>query len=413
MTGGRRPEPSEQRGQRGQVLVLAALLSAVLLGFLGLVVDAGQLAAAQQAGQSAADGAALTAVYSISTGSTEAAATTAAGNVLTAVGLPPSALSLAYLDSSGSPTANASSVATVQATVSQARATFFLGALGIRAFTATATASASLAESGTACALCVMAAFGTAFSEGASAQVQVTGGAVVVDSTGNPNLSLASGASLNAPAVTIAGGAYSLGSGATIMPAPVVGAVASDPLAGLAEPSVGGTASNYVSPSSGTGSILPGVYSGITVSGRYRLRLQPGVYVLTGPLEGAGGTVTGSGVLIYLACPSYPSGCGGPGAYVGVGSGSINLSAASSGTYAGVAVFADPGNTATNTVGSGTLTLTGSLYGASMPLALTQSGDSATVNGQLVAASVSVAPSSQLTVAYSASSRSTILRLSP
>jgi len=378
------------------VLVLAALLSAVLLGFLGLVVDAGQLAAGQQADQSAADGAALAAAYSIGAGATVPAATTAAGNVLTAVGLPTSALSLSFLDAGGAVTANAASVASVAASVSQSRPTFFLGALGIRTFTAGAASAASVAR----CALCVMGASGTTVTEGTSAQVQVSGAPAVVNSNGSPNLSLAASAKLQAPAVTIAGGTPSLGSGASITPSPVVGAVIGDPLAGLAAPSVAGSATTYFSPfSGGSGSIGPGVYAGIYVFTGYTLTLNPGTYVMTGPLYNLGGTIQGTGVLVYLACTSYPAGCSGAGGHVNASAGTTTLTAASSGAYSGVAVFADRGDTATNTVASGQLTVNGALYAVGMPLTLTQTGDSATVNGELIVSSLSLAASAQLTVA--------------
>jgi hypothetical protein len=59
-----------------------------------------------------------------------------------------------------------------------------------------------------------------------------------------------------------------------------------------------------------------------------------------------GGRVEGDGATIYLACPSYPTPCAGPGARFRLESGGqFVVDPPSTGEYAGLSIFADKGNT--------------------------------------------------------------------
>ena len=133
---------TRRRGEGGQTLILSAILVVVLIGFVGLVVDGGEAASQQQLVRNAADGAALGAAYSLQQGSTIAAATALAGQVLTADSLPGGDLAMTYLDAGGSVTAVAANVRTVRAVVTDQHRTFFVGALGINNLQLAATAEA-------------------------------------------------------------------------------------------------------------------------------------------------------------------------------------------------------------------------------------------------------------------------------
>lgn len=394
--------------QRGQVAAFIALLSLILVGFVGLVIDGGEVAATQQQASAAADGAALAAGYGVTlSGATIASATTLAGDVMTENGLPTSELTLSFYDSGGAVTGNAGSVASVSARVAHPMRTFFMSVLGVHTVTVSAAATASVPASGSSCALCVMAGSGTTLGALPSSVVQVTGGRLTINSTGNPALALGNNASVTAPSVVIVGGHYFLGPGASVSPAPITGTAATDPLAARAAPVVSGAPVAYSSPNAGSGSVSPGVYSSITVNGAYALTLNPGTYVVTGSIDVAGGSLTGSGVTIYLACPGYPTTCGSGGGGGG-GGGSLNISggtatitAPSSGTYSGIAVWADPNDNGSSTVSAGALTVNGMFDAVLMPFLTTSSNLSVTFNGVTLLYSIGLATRTTFTVAAS------------
>jgi hypothetical protein len=374
-------------------MALFAVLSAVLAGFVGLVIDGGRLTSQQQLVRNAADGAALAGAYAIAgQGAGLATASALAQQVMSADGLPAGDLTMAYLDSGGSPTSAPASVATVRATVVDNQPTVFLSALGLKIFQVSAIANASTGLGGGAsCGICVMAGTGTTVNVGFFAQLTVTGGPVNVNSTATPNINLNFFASLTAPSITIAGGAYSAAFGATITPVPVSGPALADPLAAVPAPSVSGPAVSYTAPP-GTATISPGVYSAINAGGA-SLTLNPGVYVLTGPLAISSGLVTGSGVMLYLACASYPTPCasGASGGHIQQDGGStLQLGPPTSGTYSGLTVFADRNNSATNTFNVATVNATGTWYTLAMPLNQTGFFETASF-GQLILPSLSVA----------------------
>ncbi|MEP7105528.1 MAG: hypothetical protein ABI838_06760, partial [Chloroflexota bacterium] len=320
MIGGR-----ARRRQGGQILVLVSLLFAVLAGFLGLVIDGGGVAAEQQLVRNAADGAALAGGYAVfRQAATTAAATTAAQKAVLADGLPSADLAMAYLDAGGVATTTTTLVRTVRATVTDTRATMFLRVLGVASTQVVAVAQ--VATSPLACALCAMSASATGIVLGGSATVTVTGAPLIVNSTASPNMNIGNKGAVTAPSILQAGGPPS-GTG-TITPAPVSGGPVADPYASAQVPSVAGSPVAYTAPS-GTPSIAPGVYSQITVATGAALTLTPGVYVLTGPVNLSGsGSISGTGVMLYLACATYPTPCaaGGAGALLNLTGGGLTLS---------------------------------------------------------------------------------------
>jgi len=394
---------NRRRGQRGQSLVLAALLVTVLTGFVGLVVDGGEAANEQQIVRSAADGAALAGNYAIVKGSTTAAATTLAQQVLVAVPLPTGDLTMSYLDAAGTSTAVAASVVTVRAVVADSHPTYFLRALGVPTLLLTATAEAKIGSSGTpaACAVCLMGPAGTTLTERNSAAITITGGPLQVNSSGASAINQSNGASLTAPSITVVGGVVK-GTG-TITPVPVTGsAVIPDPLSAIPVPVVAGVATNFTAPA-GASALAPGVYNTVTVNSGSTLTLSAGTFVIRTQLNVNGGTVNGAGVTIYLGCAAYPAACavGASGGFISGLGGSLTLSPPAAGTYAGLTVFADRNNVATNTFSTSTVNVTGTWYSVLQPLADTTNSDSITF-GQLVIASLSLPNASIFTASRSA-----------
>jgi CSLREA domain-containing protein len=211
-------------------------------------------------------------------------------------------------------------------------------------------------------------------------------GAVVVGSSSSTAISASGNALITAPVIDVSGG-LKQSDNATITPAPTTGVSVSDPLADLAGPDITGLTS-YGSEklTKGSQTIDPGIYSQITVSGNgSSLTLNPGTYII----EGGGLTVTGnasisgSGVTIYNAGSNYPSSGGNFGGITLSGNGTFNLSAPTSGTYAGLLIFQSRQNTrALSFSGNAMAGTVGTIYAANA--LLTMSGNAALQNPLVV-----------------------------
>src|SRR5262249_16196527 len=99
--------------------------------------------------------------------------------------------------------------------------------------------------------------------------------------------------------------------------------------------------------SSGTLTISQGIYSSIKVSGSATLLMNPGIYVLAGGgmTTSQSAIIKGTGVLIYNAGSNYPNGGGNFGGISLANAGGLTLSAATTGTYAGIVIFQSRDNT--------------------------------------------------------------------
>lgn len=112
-----------------------------------------------------------------------------------------------------------------------------------------------------------------------------------------------------------------------------------DPLASLAAPAVSTCENTDTSYSSGNHTLSPGVYcGGISLSGDAQVTMEPGNYIVTGDSSDTfsvtgQASVTGNGVMTYFDGDTSLS---------INGQGSLNLTAPSEGTYAGVLFFGDP-----------------------------------------------------------------------
>ncbi len=184
---------------------------------------------------------------------------------------------------------------------------------------------------------------GPALSVSGSSTVTVPGTIQVASSSSNA-IVLSGNSKLTATTIGVFGGTSVSGSSSFGVTPTKDTTAPTDPLANLPIPSATGmtthTAVNLGGASSLT--IAPGIYPSINVSGSGKLTLQPGIYVITGggfSVSGAG-VVSGSGVLIYNAGSNYNAGSGNSfGAFAISGSGALNLTAPTSGTYAGIVIF--------------------------------------------------------------------------
>ena len=197
-------------------------------------------------------------------------------------------------------------------------------------------------------------------------------------------------------------------------PDPTTGVPAiSDPLAGVALPPDMTGLQNRTDPCTQG----PGIYVGWSVQNSTCV-LQPGLYVVTsGTVNLAGnsaGILKGTGVTIYLTCATgtAPRVCntGESGArFDASGSGSVQITAPTSGPLKGVAIVADrtsvdPGSNQPliELTGNGTLGMTGAVYAASATLRMNGNGCTNGINSMIVVKDIKFnGTNSCITVNYS------------
>ena len=223
-----------------------------------------------------------------------------------------------------------------------------------------------------------------------NASLNVNGGFVYVDSSSSKALTATGNATVSADATFVTGSDRLTGN-ASISGSLVLGSTPlSDPLAWLPVPAATGlsvvsTAAVTVT-SNSVQTLNPGIYQkGIALSGNAQVTLSPGVYYLAdGGLSLSGNaSLTGSGILIYNASTS---------AGISItGNGTVSLTPATTGTYAGVTVFQNRASTAAVTIGgNGNLDIRGTLYVAQAPLTLTGNGAAPTLGSLDVADRVTI-----------------------
>jgi hypothetical protein len=221
-----------------------------------------------------------------------------------------------------------------------------------------------------------------ALNVSANASIKIPG-AIVVDSSSTTAISASGNSQLTASVIDVAGGVQKAGT-ATISPVPATGVSLNDPLTSLSGPNPSGTFTP-VSLTKGSQTITPGVYSQISVSGSASLTLSPGIYII----DGGGLTVTGSasisgtGVTIYNAGSNYPNSGGNFGGITLSGSGTFNLSAPTTGAYAGIVIFQSRQNArALSLSGNAMAGLSGTIYAANALLSM--SGNASITNPLIV-----------------------------
>ena len=225
---------------------------------------------------------------------------------------------------------------------------------------------------------------GGALSLTGNASINIPG-VVYVDSGSSTALSASGNAQVTASVIDVHGSVQKKGN-ASLSPTPITGAqTLADPLSGLALPSTSGMKNYGTENLSGnsSGTIQPGIYKQITVSGNAKLKMSGGVYIIEGGGFSVSGnaSVSGSGVMIFNAGSNYPSTGGSYGSISLSGNGSYSLSPLSSGTYAGIVIFQPKDNTHALSVSGKASGVTGAIYAPAAQLA--ESG-----NGQLNAALV-------------------------
>ena len=140
-----------------------------------------------------------------------------------------------------------------------------------------------------------------------------------------------------------------------------------DPFAALIAPAAAGPVLSVNLTGNATQTISQGTYSSIKVSGNARLLLNPGIYAIAGGGISVTGnaSITGTGVVIDNAGSNVVAGGGTP-TYGGIGltgNGLVQLSAPTTGAYAGILFFQSRDNTrALALSGNAAVGITGMIY---------------------------------------------------
>jgi hypothetical protein len=395
---------SRGRGEseRGSVAITVALSLTVLLGFAALVVDIGLNWATRTSAQTAADSAALAGASSLLSDGGVAAITTVEDllnrNVDGLVELPDDAGWATDGDVGNGEVvcwtmpnpvpgpgatcpdgSNALQVTTPPIVVRYA----FAPVLGKTTSSIRARAAAGAGPAApNNCVLCVLdpddeAALAMLGTGG----IEVDGGGIVVNSNAGDAVLIDGVGNVRADQIRVVGGVAFNSPGDLIPQAEEGGPPVPDPLADLLPPgdltTPPTTDATPVRNITADTTLQPGVYESITVNDGATLTLDEGVYVVTDFSPSApgfrvmnGGQVkSNGGVTIYLACEDYPAPCDGD---AGSGfrlddGGEFLASPPITGEYAGLSIFADPGNTRSIEL-RGPVNLTGAVYAASARL---------------------------------------------
>lgn len=335
------------RDQRGNIAILFALMIGVLFAFSALAVDGGNLYVLKSKLQRTADAAALAAAsqlpdeddaraealeYALKNMSVEEHGSTLVDGDIDFGYWHPGTRSFV----SGGVPVNAAMVTTRRSAAnSNPAGTYFAGLMGYDEVDVETTSVA-----GRVSAVCILALdpSGESAFFVENGTMIANGCAVRVNSDDAAALDVTSNGVMETIETCVTGGTRILGS---VTPPPATGCPrVSDPLAGLAEPTVGGCDhTNMVLSAPNTFNLTEGVYcGGLEIKGQADVHLAPGVYVMkNGPFTVTGqATVVGSGITIFLTGNDAVADMG--------GSGSLDLSAPTTGDLAGILIFEDRSN---------------------------------------------------------------------
>jgi hypothetical protein len=387
-------------GERGQAIVLLAVLIVALMAVAGLAVDGGRLYAERRFGQNAADNAALAGALAICTGedvvsaSQNAAAANGQGDMVDfVINQPPL---------SGP---NAGDNTYVEVYIRSAKQPVFAQIVYAGDFETTARAVGHCFQGGGPVGggnvvLILDDNNACSFSATGNATLYLTlgNGGIYANSSDADNAICGSGnAEVNTDTGVFVVGGYTESGNADFNPPPVTGvSPIPDPLAALAAPTEpGGSCVTYSLSGSNSATIDPGKYCSITVSSNAVLTMNPGEYYIeTGNFSISGNaSLSATEVLIYVE----------QGNFTMSGNGNFNVTAPSSGPYQGMMVFMDQANVSTITIsGNSVVNTTGTIYGAMAAMTLSGNGSGTVLNAQAIVNTLAISGNASMSLTYDA-----------
>lgn len=439
------------RSANGQALPLTALALFVLLGVVGMAIDMGVMRYNKRLQQTAADAAAIAGAADLNFGGVATAALSAAqaegfadtGTYCnSSTSTCPSSGGVGYVavtvnwsgSSCGGPCSgpHQGDPDYVEVLVSDVHPTLFMSLLGAHSETIVARAVATNLSGGPDTGCIYSLGLPSSQIQGINLTGQTTLTAVncgIVDN-GNYNTQ---GSSLTVSAATfgMAGDRYSTGNGGSVTctatptscPTPNM-PVAADPLGGVPAPSEPAASTSCSLDTSGacnvsvgsntTATLYPGTYTSISIGGGANVTFEPGLYYIDDPSSTLGlyinGTGSGKSDTIVSMGTSGTTGWDGVTFYFtgeatvdSVGGGNhvdLNLTAPTTGTYAGILFFQSRTDTSGPTLGGDNNTqFNGALYFPDAQLTFYGNSTSYTT-GIVVADSIALSGNPNVTVDY-------------
>lgn len=347
-------------GEEGAILLLVAFASVALLAMGALAVDVGHAYDVRNQLSMSADAAAKAGAYEIYRGNPIVTAYQAFANRVVsediAAGRIPASTTVAAVrlcsDAGATCAAGFSTNKYVEVILENTETTFLGGFAGLSSMTPRARAVAGFATSSD----CLVALTGGVTFDVPAGSLDASGCSMAIAGDYHADSSVTVG--------SVTAASCSAGCGSNIhAPSPKP----SDPLAWLPTPTSAdcgnGLPGTPVSVTTVNQPITAGTYSSLTFgSPNKSLSMGAGIYCFTGPITASkDAVITGTGVMIYI----------GPAGHIDLDTNGvdINISAPTSGTFAGIAIYQDRtnSNTATLAKNTGPINLNGALY---MPAAL-------------------------------------------
>ncbi len=382
-----------KRREAGQALIFTSLALVALMGFAGLAIDVGVMRYEKRLQQTAADAAAIAGASNLPFGGVQSGAQNATGYAVIASNqvsdCTGAAVGTVCVEVNNPPKTGPhfGDINYVEALVAVVQPTFFVKVLSINSETITARAVATNL-SGNGCLYTLSPPPGLNGINGS--------GTLNASNCGIVDNGDYSGSALTVTANTFAVSGSLKGGSATCTtpaPCPTFGAPeASDPLINLIAPPVQSPSWGNFTTTGLPQQLHTGTYSSITIVNGSTVTLDPGIYYI----NGSGGvsfngsaTVQGTGVMFYFTNGATINADGGGGKVS-----DIKLSAPTTGPYAGILMFQDPGDFKSPNLGGddnsffdgalyfpeGDLTFFGNTTGAGFNVGIVDA-DSLTLNG--------------------------------
>jgi hypothetical protein len=384
------------------VAILVALVLPALIGLAALAIDMGYVLVRKNHMQVAADAAALVGANARQHGEDLATAQALAHAGAAANGFTDthSGITVEVLIPPGGTQTYANDDGYVRVTITQPTSTFLAGIFGVTSTVTSATALAGPAGSGVPCMLTLGSTGAAALRINGNAQVTANDCSIAVNSDNATALQLKGNVQVSAQSIHVVGGASQTGN-VQVSDITTNAPPATDPFANLATPSFNGCDfTNYKTSGNGSLTLTPGTYcGGIRINGNHTLHFNPGLYVLYGggiKLAGNISPITGSNITVYNSgnASSYP--------YAELdltGNLTLELSAPTSGPYAGMLFMQDPLNTQDAAISTNSdAVLAGNFYFPSNTLSISGNTSAAVPVGAIVAKRILISGNSKISL---------------
>lgn len=327
------------RDQRGVSAIIFAIVLPVLIGFVGIGVEMGQWFQRKRNLQAAADAGAMAGALVLSQGGSWATAQTAASDFAVRNGAVAANVTSENPPTSATfpGTAYSADTGAVGVRITESQTRLFSAIFLTSDVTVTARAVATTGSQALGCVVALEATASEAVHLSNQARMNLTDCGLTVNSSSSTAVHMENNTQVNADFARLTGN-YDLDNSGTFGSTPVTTgqAATSNPYADLANPATPGSCSS----GNVSGTITAGNYCGLNIGNNTNVTMSAGTYYIKDGTFSMGANsrlYANAGVTIILTGS----------AYMNLSSNAyIQITAPTSGTYAGIAIMQDPDGTA-------------------------------------------------------------------